>query len=678
MREIIIKRMHLVNFKGLRDLTIDLPAKHCDISADNGLGKSTIFDAFTWVLFGKDRKDRTDFGLKTVDENNIVIPRIPHEVEITLTVDGEEVKLTRRYLEKWVKPKGSAEEEFAGHEKVQLYNDVPCSLNEWKSKISAICDEQVFKFITNPTYFTSQKDKVQRDMLFRMVGGVNDSEIAAGNVAFTRLLAQLTGKTMEDYRKEVAAKKTRVKKEHEKSINALEERRADIAEPEDWATLEAQLKDLRSRREELSLQLTDQRNAQTDYAARLSEAMRTLNETKSLISQREYTIREEVSADYRKQLSERAKLEDELKNLRSRLAFLTKDRQAQQGEADRCSNIRETLLAEYKRLFEEAAQLAHTRDNVQPQLNDADFKCPTCGHQYDIDRIEEIQSAAITHHRDKYAKLLADNADAIDENKRKGRLNNDRKNALLAKVEELDKSISEVTKRISEIEALPLYTATLQEPDAMPAINTDSKLKELHELQAKQEESISTLSSTTPGGNTSEITAQITTLNNEIDTINLRLAKRGEIDRNNARIAELESLIKSTAQELAELEGIEFTMLEFSKARVEAVENKINSLFTLVHFKMFDRQVNGQEVETCEATVNGVPFSDLNDAGRINAGLDIINAICKFEGINAPIFIDNAEGVNRPLMTDSQRIRLIVSREPEITVKASDLTTSLF
>lgn len=86
----------------------------------------------------------------------------------------------------------------------------------------------------------------------------------------------------------------------------------------------------------------------------------------------------------------------------------------------------------------------------------------------------------------------------------------------------------------------------------------------------------------------------------------------------------------------------------FSKAKVEAVENRINGLFSLVRFKMFEQQINGGEVETCEATVNGVPYSDLNNAMKINAGLDIINAICKSEGVTAPIFIDNAESVNEP------------------------------
>ena len=85
-------------------------------------------------------------------------------------------------------------------------------------------------------------------------------------------------------------------------------------------------------------------------------------------------------------------------------------------------------------------------------------------------------------------------------------------------------------------------------------------------------------------------------------------------------------------------------------------------MFSIVKFKMYEQQINGGEIETCEAIVGGVPFSDLNDAGKINAGLDIINAICGF-------VIDNAESVNELLPTKSQKIRLVVSKDKELVIE---------
>lgn len=202
-KRIIITRMDFLNFKGIRDLTVDFDSDLTSIYADNGLGKTSIFDGFTWVLFGKDSKDRKSFGIKTYDESGKTIPRIPHEVTVTLLVNGEEVTLCRRYNEKWTKKRGSAEEVFDGHEEERLYNGVPCSVKEYNDKIAAICSEDVFKFITNPLHFTKQKAEVQRQMLIQMAGGVSDTEIAQGNADFENLLSKLTGKNLEEYKRDI-------------------------------------------------------------------------------------------------------------------------------------------------------------------------------------------------------------------------------------------------------------------------------------------------------------------------------------------------------------------------------------------------------------------------------------------------------------------------------------------
>lgn len=92
-------------------------------------------------------------------------------------------------------------------------------------------------------------------------------------------------------------------------------------------------------------------------------------------------------------------------------------------------------------------------------------------------------------------------------------------------------------------------------------------------------------------------------------------------------------------------------------------------MFSLVKFKMYEQQINGGEIETCEAVVNGVPYSGQNNAMQINMGIDIINAICKFEGITAPIFIDNAESVNEFISSQSQVIKLVVTTDNELSIQ---------
>lgn len=165
MKEIIILRLTLLNFKGIRSLTVDFDEHETNIYGANAAGKTTVFDAFRWVLFGKDCNDRKDFNIKTIGADGKPIERLPHEVTADLVVDGEQITLKKCYVEKWTKKRGSAVETFSGHAVECYYNDVPYSVKEYEAKVSEICDEQVFKLITNPLFFTSQKKDFQRGML---------------------------------------------------------------------------------------------------------------------------------------------------------------------------------------------------------------------------------------------------------------------------------------------------------------------------------------------------------------------------------------------------------------------------------------------------------------------------------------------------------------------------------
>lgn len=669
--EIIIKSIWFINFKGLRKVTINFPAKNIDISADNGIGKSSIQDGFTWILFGKDRKDRKQFGIKTYDRNNKVIPRIPHEAGILLSVNGEDVKLVRRYNEKWVKPKGSAVEEFQGHEEERLYNDVPCSLKEWEEKITALCPEQIFKFITNPLYFCSQKSEVQREMLICMAGGISDIDVAAGNKDFTKLLKDITGKSMTEYKKEITAKKNRINADIKSLPGAIEERRRDVIEPEDWEALEQERNNLMHERDSLMNQLSDRSEAEKALNERKADITGEIFKINKVITGREFEIQQEVTKEYRKQLCERQKLIEKYNENKIRIKDREDKIKMYEEGIEKCTSKREILIEQYKSLIEEKKVLT-AKANTLPELDPADLKCPTCGTPYEYEQIEEIQQNANETHRRKFAELLDSNAEKISRNKELGAENNQIKKIQEDNIRECKEQIETALMEQKEIENNPLFSAELTEPDATNAIKSDSQILDYNNQVKKLEDLLENISSSNEGDNKNELQNKIKELIHKIEELSNRINKKGAIDYNNERIKELEKELRNKNNELAELEGIEFTIQAFSKARIEAVENKINSLFQHVRFKMFDTQVNGKEVETCEATLEGVPFYDLNDAGKINAGLDIINAICKYQNIYAPVFLDNSESVNRPLATKSQRIRLIVTKDPELVIKPSE------
>ena len=657
MRNITIKKMRFVNFKAFRDFTVEFDGHVTTIQGRNGSGKTTIFDGFTWLLFGKNSEDKKDFGIKTKDADGNVVGKLPHEVSAVLLVDGEEVTLCRRLVEKWQKRRGSAVEEFTGHTEERLYNDVPCSVKEWSEKIDNICTEQVFKFITNPLYFTSQKPEVQRAMLFRMAGNISDEEIAAGNEDFRALLDKLTGKTLEEYKKELAAKKKRLKAEIDTIPERMDERKRDMPEASDWESIRQAIGEKKRQKESLENQIADVSAA---YAAANEGRMEKARQIASLKQERmrlEDEIRDKVQAEYQEAAKAKREATYKAADLSEDIIRKEATLYGYRSELQRCRQRREALIAQWKET--NARTLA---------FNEDDFVCPTCRRQFEVDEIEEKQQEMTRRFNQR-------KADDLEENSRVGKENTKRIREIEAAIIETEAALAGTRAELESLKASDAYAADPSCPDAEPDIKADGRWQDLSrriaELESETKEPVQM-------SNTSELKEQCRQIDNEIDALKSTLLNKDIIERNNARIAELEKQLRAGSEELAELEGIEFTIAEFAKARIEAVDKRINGMFSLVKFKMYEKQINGGEMETCIATVDGIPYPDLNTGKRIAAGLDIINAICRFEGITAPIVLDNCESVNKLPDTASQQIRLVVTLDERLVISNNNIQRDLF
>lgn len=638
MKKITVKQITLLNFKGIRNLTVDFNARETIISGRNGSGKSTIFDAFTWLLFGKDSHDRKDINVKTLDAGNNAIPKLPHEVTGTLSVNGEDVKLKKSYKENWVKKRGSAEETFQGHKLECYVNDVPCNVSEYNRKVAEICEEQVFKYITNPLYFCSQKPEVQRAMLCRMVGNISDDEIAAGNDDFKALLTNLTGKTLEEYKKEIAAKKRIIREAVENIPARIDERKRDMPEPLNWVNIESEIKEYELAVDAIDKQMSDVSAAYEAMTKGKQELARQLSETKLQITQREYSLREEIEKEYRSKMQEYERDILQADASRAELARLQKQLGIAKDELSGLLAKREELIREW-----------HDIKAEQINIDENNFVCPTCHRPLEPEDIEAKSEQMI-------ADFNAHKAQRLENNKACGM-------RIKADIEAKQAEIENIKAKISEWENATLTISVSDKPlrpEDGPRLAAD---RVLADLQNRATDLQNQINAQPAPPETNDLRAQRAALEEKIHSAKMQLATRELIASANKRIAELEKEYSESQNKLAGLEGIEFTIQQFSKARTEAVEKRINGLFQLVKFKLFEQQINGGEIETCEATVNGVPFSDLNSAMKIHAGIDIINAICKFEGVSAPVFIDNAESLNTVQPTDSQLVLLKVTDE---------------
>ncbi|MGI8600291.1 MAG: ATP-binding protein, partial [Chitinophagaceae bacterium] len=173
---IILRKLQLTNFKGIKNLSCEF-SHETFIYGENATGKTTVMDAFLWLLFGKDSTDRKDFEVKTLDKAGNVIEKTDHEVYALLDVDGRDIELKRVLREKWQKKRGSVEAEFTGNETLYFWNDVPCQQKEFQAKINNLVDESIFKLLTSPLYFNSLPWQNRRDVLIGIAGDVTDAEV---------------------------------------------------------------------------------------------------------------------------------------------------------------------------------------------------------------------------------------------------------------------------------------------------------------------------------------------------------------------------------------------------------------------------------------------------------------------------------------------------------------------
>jgi chromosome segregation ATPase len=638
MKNIKIKKMKLVNFKGIRDLELKF-SEITNIGGKNGTGKTTIFDAFVWLLFGKNSKDQKQFDIKTIDEEGHVIPKLPHEVIAIMEVDGEEIELCRRYSEKWTKKRNSVEEIFSGHEEERLYNNVPLSVKDWDANIEAICEERVFKFITRPLFFNSQKMEEKRNFLFSMIKPIND-EILADDSEFDNLFEVLKKKDINEYKQEIKAKKKRILNEIETIPARIEEINKNISElsEEDFVALDDEITKLKKERSEIEKNVADKANA---IAEKKKKQMARISQLSADLLKRESELQSEAGKKWLAENKEREDVKFDLSIAEKKIESLKKNIELNQKKVEKLDSERGILISEYRKIKSETLN-----------FDEKDFICPTCRRPFDADQVEEKQEQMRANFNERIATLL-------EENKKKG----------LSVKEQKEKCIDEIEDDKQHLKQEESWRDNRKEKLAQLGVPTErmcsDELCAQDEVCKKINEEIEGLRKETSSEIYTDNTQTLKNLNDKIEELSKRLEKRSLIERHLKRISELEQSLKSGNSELTELELIEKSIKDFTRKKILMTEESINKLFSFVKFKMFDTQVNGEEVETCEATVKGVPWESLNSAMKINAGLDCINAICNHFNVCAPIFVDNAEGVNEIIKTEGQQVRLHVTKKDD-------------
>jgi DNA repair protein SbcC/Rad50 len=653
MKQINLVKLELHNFKGIKGMTLEFPDNYHEIKGKNASGKTTVFDAFTWLLFGKDSLDRKDFNIKTIQSNGSPRHKLDYSVTGVLWVGtpegtSQEITLKRVYREKWVTKRGSEESEFSGHETLYFWNEVPMQQGEYEAKISEIVPEATFKLITSPYYFSNVlKWKDRRDLLIELAGAISPMDIAAGDKDVFALieLMQAEKKDIEDLKKEYAAKKKLLKKSIEEIPSRIDEVERSKPEPIDEKALKADVKRYEAEITQIQASMMDATKAAEAQNMKFLELTEEAGQVQKLISEIERDAKRKIADDMDKQDSLLSGKRGELRRAMTR-------RDEAEAEINDLKKAIDHRDAKIESLRQEWVKI----NQSEAKYTEGDTHCPTCKREYD--NVDEIRETLETNHNKYKTETLAQLSAQGKEMKTANEKDRERLSALETDLEDLK----------AQIVAANGEVVKMQQPKELVTVEQLLEGNDLYsEYKDKLAEINEALSNRVAVSN-DVLENRHKELTSMLDQAKADLSKADAIAKADARITELSEEERGLAQQIATLERQEFVIEKYTRKQVDLIEKKVNIHFNTVTFKLFDQQINGGLKETCEALIKGVPYSDANNAARINAGLDIINTFSDHYGVSAPIFIDNAESINELIPSKGQMIAMYVTTDENLVI----------
>ena len=666
MKEIKLQKLLIRNFKGCNERSIKF-GDNTSIYGANATGKTTIVDAFTWLLFNKDSQGTSKFQIRPLDLNGNQIDNVEIVVEATLDIDGKIVILNKTQKQKWVKKRGSDIAELQGNENLYSINEYPKSEKDFNEFVSGIVDEELFKLITNPLTFALMPWKKQREMLMQLVSEVSDIEIAMESDEFSELIPELEFATTEDIRK----KYTNAMNTWKKKASEIPARIDEISR----CMVDVDVSELELQKNILNEQIEETEKMQFSIGERIElqeKAFKEISRIKAEMRQVSSKAEEELECK-RKELGQD-------KNNATRCLFeITHKIKALELEYEHCArNIhlkeeeKKELQSEWK--FEKARVFESFED--VPELSESDLICPTCGRELTetqknecIANYEERKKKNLEEYMVRKAKFEEYQRKILKEIAEKG-------NAALEKIKEYKEKLENVEKEMkSAKEEFVRYQNTegelikqLIKLPKHPDMSGNQVYESLELELANANTALSNLGN--DAGVKNELKIKLMGLREELEVVIKKIASADNSGLEE-RIKELREEQLDVAQKVADQERMIDLLERFIRTKMERISNIVNNKFNTVSWKLFENQINGGMKECCECTVYGVPYSALNNGHKIVAGLDIISTLCELIGVSAPVFVDNAESINNHNIpnVNSQMILLRVSDDTNLRVE---------
>lgn len=672
-----IRSLHMENFKGIKSLDVNFSNK-TSIKGQNAAGKTTIFDAFTWLLFNKNSAGEEKFNVRPLDKDGNRIDNVEIKVVGVIDVDGKEVELSKVQKQNWVKKRGTDTVTLQGNVNSFEIDGYPKSEADFKAYVSNLAQsEDMFKMLTNPQYFSSLKWKDQRDILMRLATDVSDVELAQTDAKYATLLGEL----------EKAPSTDDIRAKFSKALSGWKKKQAEIPVRIDEAE-----------KSKIDVDVAEQELAKVDLVRRIAECGKKMENAGSALGDlrsKEMQLQFDMSGmeqTMNRELSNKRSIMDaELRDCKNELEHFAvtislKEKQISDNEktitdadAER-KKLGEQYNSEKAKAFDETPYLF---DESKWIFDESTTVCSLCGQKLPADKIEQLKA----DFEERKTKAKADAKRKLNDSKsdfitqKESNLEEIKADGFAKKnlIEELTKKNADLQMEIDSLKKQEQGTLTNKEElckllSEIPEEADYSQNEEYVKLKAEHDKILADIAKLESEGADKVVTdlkAKKADMQSQLDEVNKVIAQAANNVAIDDRIETLRDEQKEIGQKVADQEQMLYLLEEFIRFKLNKVSESINSHFKTVNFKLFEMQLNGGMKDCCECTVNGVPYSTLNSGHRIVAGLDIIRSLSELYGVSVPIFVDNAESLNEfnvPDM-DAQLILLSVSEDKQLKVE---------
>ena len=656
MKQIQFKKIKLLNFCGIRNAEYEFGDALTIVKGKNGLGKTSVANAILYTLFGKDINGNS-LDIKTFGKDHNIIKEIPHEVELTLSVDGDEIVLKRSLTDSW---KG---EECRNTFKYYVDGEISTA-GDFKNVVDSICPEDVFRLCSSTRDFVCLPWQEQRNKLQALVGNITTDDITQGDEKFDFVVEALRKQDIDKYVHHIKYKRKEVQEQLDSVPIRLEELNKSLPEAQDWEALSTEKAQLNENLVELSNKMQEIRTGGADKV-RLD------------------AIRKKIDfAEKRKRNMEQGAL-----NLSTEIATKHQsDILTANAAVASAQRLVDDLKAEMKGLNETKIHAGKQKEECEKHANEINQKtdeanastwewnaedgiCPHCGQPIpaeDVERIKKESEQNFNNRKANTLKKLDEDFDKLQEtytNLKKiledaDKYMQDNMNNMTAAQKQLKEA--EFKKLEVDADKPKTYEQILAEKEEYQQV-----VKELADLQAELGK---------PSETSSEDSAKmLAELEKEREPLGIRynevlesLGTKESFDRITARIAEINEDKVNYQTQLDELDEKLDIASEYNQKACQLLEDRVNEHFSFVKWSMFKTNLKGERETTCECYHDGVPYRRLNTAAKVNAGIDIAYTFAKYNEIEVPMLLDECESVNHPICRGGQQIRFVVTTDDEL------------